>query len=245
MFNRTTRTTALVASGLAMLATTGVAEAKAPAKTKLTIQTQNGDFAGTVKSRKLHRCADQREITVYRQLGAQKNPATDEEVASDTAELHGRRADWETGNTGLRDGKRYYAYAAHIPGCRAAFSRTVTTVQDAEESSANLSAAQTAPSDGTTTPPDGTTSTARRLPIRPGEDLQPPNGGTKVVANIKGGSTGDGPATDADCERYASDAQSWIDASKDETDLNEADHDLSVAGQILNDGMDNGCFFYY
>ena len=134
MRNIKTRTIALaVAAALApgsALAVTGAADAAAPAKTKLTIQTQNGDFAGSVKSKKLRRCADGREIFVYRQSGASKNPSVDEEVASDTSSLQGRKGRWETGNTGLRDGKRYYAYAPRIAGCKAAFSQTVRTVLD-------------------------------------------------------------------------------------------------------------------
>lgn len=138
MFNLKSRTATLAVTAAAMiapigtLAATGVAEASAPAKTVVTIQTQNGDFKGTVKSPKLRRCADNREITVFRQLGAHKNPQVDEEVATDTAELGGSKATWETGNTGLRDGKRYYAYAARTPGCKAGFSATVRTVLDPE-----------------------------------------------------------------------------------------------------------------
>ncbi len=137
MSNIKTRTTALLAAAAALasfgtLSATEMADAAGPAKTKVTIKTQNGDFSGTVKSRKLRRCADQREITVYRQLGNQRNPALDEEVATDTSDLDGRRGEWETGNTGLRDGNRYYAYTPRIRGCKAGISRTVRTVLDLE-----------------------------------------------------------------------------------------------------------------
>jgi hypothetical protein len=109
----------------------GVAGAAVPAKTKLTIQTQNGDFSGTIKSKK-RKCMKDREVTVYRQLGNQRNPAVDEDVASDTSSIQNGKGRWETGNTGLRDGQRYYAHTPRSKGCKAAVSKTVRTVLDAE-----------------------------------------------------------------------------------------------------------------
>jgi len=128
-------TAALLATAAALvplgsLGATGAAAA-APAKTKLTIQTQNGDFSGTVKSKK-RKCMKDREVTVYRQVGSQKNPSADEEVASDTSSLQNGKGRWETGNTGLRDGKRYYAHTPKKKGCKAAISKSVRTVLDAE-----------------------------------------------------------------------------------------------------------------
>jgi hypothetical protein len=136
MFTMKSRATAAVlaaAAALVPLGSIGVAgaQASAPAKTKLSIHTQNGDFSGAVKSKK-RKCMNNREVHVFRQAGAHRNPSVDEEVASDTSSIQNGVGHWETGNTGLRDGKRYYAYTAAKPGCKAALSGTVTTVLDPE-----------------------------------------------------------------------------------------------------------------
>jgi hypothetical protein len=108
------------------VALTGIASAGHRAKTRVTIQTENGDFWGKVFSPRLHKCADNRKIKVYKQQGPEQNPGTEEVVARDTSELHGDHGEWNTGNTGLRGGK-FYARAGRIPGCRADSSRTVHT----------------------------------------------------------------------------------------------------------------------
>lgn len=136
MFTMKARTTAALlatAAALVPLASLGAtgAAAAAPAKTKLSIHTQNGDFSGTVKSSK-RKCMKNREVHVFRQLGSQRHPSTDQEVASDTSAIYNGVGRWETGNTGLRDGKRYYAYTPAIGGCKAGMSGTVTTVLDPE-----------------------------------------------------------------------------------------------------------------
>ena len=136
MFTMKARATAaLLATSFALvpLASMGAtgAVAAAPAKTKLTIQTQNGDFSGAIKSKK-RKCMKDREVTVYRQLGDRRNPSVDEDVASDTSSLQGKKGRWETGNTGLRDGQRYYAHTPKKKGCKAGISKSVRTVLDAE-----------------------------------------------------------------------------------------------------------------
>jgi hypothetical protein len=136
MSNLKTRTTALVAALAALAplgsAATGIAHASGSAKPKLTIKTQNGDFSGTIKARSRH-CMNNRQVIVFRQLGSHHNLSVDEEVASDTSSLQNGRGRWDTGNTGLRDGKRYYAYAPAKGGCKRLFSRTVRTVLDNEQ----------------------------------------------------------------------------------------------------------------
>jgi hypothetical protein len=136
MFTMKARTTAALlatAAALVPLGSIGAtgAAAAAPAKTKLSIHTQNGDFSGAVKSKK-RKCMNNREVHVFRQLGSQRHPSTDEEVASDTSSIQNGVGRWETGNTGLRDGKRYYAFTPAIGGCKAGISGTVTTVLDPE-----------------------------------------------------------------------------------------------------------------
>jgi hypothetical protein len=122
MLSSKTRVVALAVCSV--LALTGSAEASGPAKTTVTIKGPNGDFSGTVTSPKLHKCADQRTITVYKQNGSKQDPSVDTEIGSDTSELHGHRAEWSIGNSGFKSGK-FYARAAKTPGCRAGSSKTI------------------------------------------------------------------------------------------------------------------------
>ena len=67
-----------------------------------------------------------------------------------------------------------------------------------------------------------------------------------VAMGVQGGATGDGPADDAACEKYANAVNSWNDAATDEGvagNLDQAIHDYGVAQQIENQGLDDGCFF--
>jgi len=136
MFTMKARGTAALlatAAALVPLGSMGItgAQAAAPAKTKVSIQTQNGDFQGTIKSKK-RKCMKDREVTVYRQAGSKPKPSTDQRVASDTSSLQNGKGVWETGNTGLRDGQRYYAHTPKKAGCKAGISKSVRTVLDAE-----------------------------------------------------------------------------------------------------------------
>lgn len=108
----------------AALALTGSAQASGLASTTVTITGQNGDYSGTVTSPKLHKCADQRTVTVYKQKGARQNPGVDATIGSDTAELHGHHAVWSIGNSGFRSGK-FYARASTTPGCAAGATKTI------------------------------------------------------------------------------------------------------------------------
>ena len=111
-------------AAVAALALTGSAQASGLAGATVTISGQNGDYSGTVTSPRLHRCADQRTVTVYKQKGARQNPRVDAMIGSDTAELRGRHAVWSIGNSGFRSGK-FYARASTAPGCATAASRTI------------------------------------------------------------------------------------------------------------------------
>lgn len=97
----------------------GVADARRRRAT-LTIEVNGGDFSGRVKHRK-EICRAEREVIVFLQNGADPDPATDTEIASDTSGADGK---WNTGNTGANDG-RYYAHAPATPTCKALTSRTV------------------------------------------------------------------------------------------------------------------------
>lgn len=106
------------------LALTGIAQASGLARTTVTIKGQNGDYSGTVNSPKLHKCADQRTITVYKQKGSVQNPGVDTEIGSDTSELHGHHGEWSIGNSGFKSGW-FYARAAKTSGCKASSSRSI------------------------------------------------------------------------------------------------------------------------
>jgi hypothetical protein len=114
----------VVSSICGALAVAGFAVAAHRAETKVTINTENGDFFGKVKSPRLHRCADNRTVKVFKQRGRHQHPRTDTKIASDTSELHGDHGEWSTGNTGVSSGK-YYARAGRTPRCKADSSRTV------------------------------------------------------------------------------------------------------------------------
>ncbi len=115
----------LAAVAVALTAVTGVAAAAGAAETKVTIKEQSGDFSGKVKSSDPARCAEDRKVTLFEQLGDEQNPSQDDKVASDRASLNGNRYEWSTGNTGLDSGK-YYARAGKISGCKADTSKTVS-----------------------------------------------------------------------------------------------------------------------
>jgi len=107
---------ALVVVGTAIAGTVGT--------TTVTIQEQNGDFQGRVKSNQPD-CRGDRKVVLFRQ---RKGP--DDKIASDTSENNG---DWSTGNTHVNHGK-YYAKARKVQfamkrglvGCDADKSRVVT-----------------------------------------------------------------------------------------------------------------------
>jgi hypothetical protein len=119
--------TVVAAAICGALALTGIAGAGGGdrAKTKVTINEQNGDFSGKVKSPRLNKCADNRKVKLYKQRGPNQNPGREEVVATDTSELQGNHGEWSTGNSGLSG--KFYARARKTPDCKADSSRTVRT----------------------------------------------------------------------------------------------------------------------
>ncbi len=122
MFSSKARIVALAVCSV--IALSASAQASGSASTTVTIKGQNGDYSGTVNSPRLHRCADQRTITVYKQQGSTQNPSLDTKIGSDTSELHGHHGEWSIGNSGFKSGW-FYARAAKTPGCKAASSRSI------------------------------------------------------------------------------------------------------------------------
>jgi hypothetical protein len=123
----TTRTAiaALGALALGLSAMPGAAAANGKASTKVTIQAESDGFFGYVKSSKPSACANNRKVTLYKQLGSTQDPSTDQKIGFDTAQINGTQYMWSTGNTGSIKGS-YYARAARTSRCQAASSPTVT-----------------------------------------------------------------------------------------------------------------------
>jgi len=110
----------VVALLVGALAVASVANARAGAETKVTINEENGDFSGKVKSEK-QKCVEERKVTLWKQSGKEPDPGADEKIATDTTDEGG---EWSTGNTGVEKGK-YYAKAHKVSGCKKAYSKTV------------------------------------------------------------------------------------------------------------------------
>jgi hypothetical protein len=119
----------LLAGALALcvaFALTAPATAGHRAKTRVTFNAddaENGDFHGKVISRRLHRCADNRKIKVYKQLGADPKPSNDDLVGTDISELSGDHGVWSLGQPGLSG--RFYAKAKRTEFCKPDLSPTV------------------------------------------------------------------------------------------------------------------------
>ena len=93
--------------------------------TTVTIHVEGRDFSGTVNSSHPVRCANNRKVILFKQLGAQQDPHNDTKVASDMTSLNGGRYQWSTGNTGIRG--KFYARAPATDRCKADSSPTVHT----------------------------------------------------------------------------------------------------------------------
>ena len=114
-------TVALAICGAVTL--TGVAPAGTRANTRVTIQSDSGDFSGYVYGPMPEECSDGRNIILFKQRGSEQDPSTDRRVANDTASLNGDKYQWNTGNTGLNG--KFYAKARRTPVCKGDTSRTI------------------------------------------------------------------------------------------------------------------------
>ena len=94
------------------------------AKTKVTIKAPGGDVYGYVKSTKPNRCADDRKVKVFRQKGGEPGRRRRHQGRRDTAEAERRQVPVVDRAAGV-SGKKIYARAGKIPGCRADNSRTI------------------------------------------------------------------------------------------------------------------------
>jgi hypothetical protein len=93
------------------------------AETKVKIKVQSDGFYGYVKSDK-EKCANGREVILYKMKGNGQDPSRDKEIGSDTAQANGTKFMWSTGNSGPQKGL-FYAYAPKIKGCKAGISKVV------------------------------------------------------------------------------------------------------------------------
>jgi len=115
------------------LATAGAVLVAAPSSTAapranntVTIQAENTDLSGTVKSKR-KACKNERKVFLVKQKGA-KGGDDDKVIASDTTELEGGVGVWSTGNTGIEG--RFYAKVKRTALCKAATSPTVRAERD-------------------------------------------------------------------------------------------------------------------
>lgn len=110
--------------GVVSVAGTVTAGAGQRAETTVTIRTENGDFWGYVSSPRPRKCADERKVVLFKQVGSEQDPSVDERVASDTASLNGGdRAEWNTGNTGVFG--KFYARVGRTEDCKGDTSKTI------------------------------------------------------------------------------------------------------------------------
>jgi hypothetical protein len=116
---------AVAAAAVAGVLAAGVASAGTRAETTVTITVQGRDFSGTVDSPRPLRCAKDRKIILYKQVGTVQDPTVDKKIASDIASLSSGKYRWGTGNTGIRG--RFYARAPGTPECKADSSPTIHT----------------------------------------------------------------------------------------------------------------------
>ncbi len=115
---------------VAVLGGGAVAEAATPAATTVTIRAQGTDLSGQVRSPAPNRCARNRMVVVFKQVGP-RGPAggADIRFANDTAELQGGVYRWSTGNTGTPG--KFYAKVFKKPGqCKGDESLTVQAVNN-------------------------------------------------------------------------------------------------------------------
>jgi hypothetical protein len=115
----------MAAAGLASSAVAAERGTPPPANTTVTIRAQGLDLSGQVISSAQNRCANNRNVVVFRQIGT-RGGGNDVRFASDTASLQGNQYRWSTGNTGTAG--RFYSKVFRKPGCRGDTSDTIRAV---------------------------------------------------------------------------------------------------------------------
>ena len=122
------RSRSLVAAAVLALgagsAVPALASASSPAPTQVQIIPESDGFYGYVSSTKTQKCANNRKVVLFKQLGSAQDPRNDQKVGIDIAEPNGDGVMWNTGNTGHMKGK-FYAHVNRTPSCQAASSPSV------------------------------------------------------------------------------------------------------------------------
>jgi hypothetical protein len=116
-------TAAVIVALCGALVFAGIALAHA-ARTKVTIQAQQGGFFGYVHTRNsaAQRCEAGRKVILFKQKGSSRDPRQDKKIGTDIAQPNGPDSQWSvnTNKSGL-----FYAKAPRKPGCKAGYSPTV------------------------------------------------------------------------------------------------------------------------
>ena len=107
--------------GALVFASMAIADA---AKTKVTIQAEQGGFFGYVhtKGSASAKCENGRKVILYKQNGSDQKPSQDTKIGTDIAQPNGPDSQWfvETKKSG-----KFYAKAPKKPGCATGYSDTV------------------------------------------------------------------------------------------------------------------------
>jgi len=104
-------------------ATAQAAQAVQKASVTVTITAEGTDMSGEVRSSRPAKCAKNRLVRVFLQIGT-RGGGDDEYFAGDTTSFQNGRWVWSTGNTGFEG--RFYAKVGAKPDCRPDTSPTIT-----------------------------------------------------------------------------------------------------------------------
>jgi len=105
----------------------GAQAAKGRAKVTVTISQVNTEMSGKVSSPKPVKCAKDRTVWVWEQIGT-RGGGDDVKRYQDTTSLQGSDYVWNTGNTGEEG--FFYAKVAPKPGCKGDTSPTIEAVRN-------------------------------------------------------------------------------------------------------------------
>jgi len=94
----------------------------------------------------------------------------------------------------------------------------------------------------------GVASAAIKAPAKPGTQVTQTTtvaDSEPTTAALSAGATGDGPATQADCDRYADAINSWGHATDTATNYDDMINAINNTVALENKAMDDGCFLVY
>lgn len=115
------------ATFIGMAGIDGAQAAKPRANVTVTISQINTEMSGKVISPKPVKCAKDRTVWVWEQIGT-RGGGDDVKMFQDTTSLQGSSYVWNTGNTGLEG--FFYAKVAPKPGCKGDTSPTIEAVRN-------------------------------------------------------------------------------------------------------------------